>query len=117
MEIFNVSQETVGPISCPASPAQQQLWFLDTLMPDQKGYHIFLVFRIVGDLDHALLEQSVNNVVKRHESLRTSFQSIDGKLKQIVSASLHVPIGIVDLSFVDESEYQETGRSKMLTPA
>ncbi|NJP06330.1 MAG: hypothetical protein HC837_12230 [Chloroflexaceae bacterium] len=58
----------------PLSFAQQRLWFLEQLKPGRPVYTIPAVFSLTGSLDRVALEQSVNALVARHESLRTCFQ-------------------------------------------
>ncbi len=84
----------------PLSFAQQRLWFLDRLQPGSTAYNIVEGFRLGGDgqppLDLQLLERCFNEVVQRHESLRTVFRVENGEPLQIVLSSLHVPLHYVD---------------------
>ena len=57
----------------PLSFAQQRLWFLDRLLPDKAAYNIPAVWRLRGQLDALALERSLNELVARHETLRTRF--------------------------------------------
>lgn len=59
----------------PLSFAQQRLWFLDQLNLNTSWYNIALILHIRGSLDIALLQDSINQVIQRHESLRTIFFS------------------------------------------
>src|SRR5262245_54585841 len=59
----------------PLSFAQQRLWFLNQLEPDSAAYNMFVVRRLSGDLDVAALEWAFGEIVRRHESLRTRFES------------------------------------------
>src|SRR5260370_42648409 len=68
----------------PTSFAQQRLWFLDQLEPGTAAYNIARAFRIIGPLDVQALTRAVQEVVRRHESLRTIFDSVDGQATQIV---------------------------------
>ncbi|MGV5039271.1 amino acid adenylation domain-containing protein, partial [Streptomyces sp. NRAIS4] len=71
----------------PLSPAQNRLWFLNKLEGASATYNVPVAFRITGDLDADVLEQALNDVVVRHESLRTVFQEIDGTPAQTVLAA------------------------------
>lgn len=62
----------------PLSFAQQRLWFLDQLQPGGSVYTIPSLFRLAGMLDRSVFEQALAAVIRRHESLRTSYQVIDG---------------------------------------
>ena len=63
----------------PLSFAQQRLWFLEQLEPGSPRYHIPLAMRLKGNINIKELERSFNTIVDRHEILRTTFDSIDGK--------------------------------------
>ncbi|MEU0785825.1 amino acid adenylation domain-containing protein, partial [Streptomyces sp. NPDC006173] len=75
---------TERPTRIPLSPAQNRLWFLNKLEGANATYNVPVAFRISGDLDADALEQALNDVVVRHESLRTVFQEIDGSSAQVV---------------------------------
>ncbi|GCF09960.1 non-ribosomal peptide synthetase/type I polyketide synthase [Dictyobacter arantiisoli] len=68
----------------PASFAQQRLWFLEQLVPDTAAYHIPLAVRMRGPLNILALEQSIGELIRRHESLRTAFTMQDGQVKQSI---------------------------------
>ena len=61
----------------PVSFAQQRLWFMDQLQPDSAVYHLPAAFRVTGRLDVAVLEQSFNTIIQRHEILRTRIVVVD----------------------------------------
>ncbi len=81
----------------PLSFAQQRLWFLDRLEPGSPLYNIPSVLRIHGNLNIAALEKSFNEVIKRHEVLRTTFSEEKGEPHQIIQEQLHVPLERIDL--------------------
>ncbi|MDZ8224136.1 non-ribosomal peptide synthetase [Nostoc sp. ChiVER01] len=68
----------------PLSYAQQRLWFLDQLEPNSASYNIPLALRLVGNLNQAALEQSLQEIIDRHEALRTNFITVDGQPLQII---------------------------------
>jgi amino acid adenylation domain-containing protein len=81
-------REQRGP--APLSFAQQRLWFLQQLEPESYVYNIPVALRIEGPLDIAALEQGINQVICRHESLRTSFRTVNGQTFQFVNPPFRV---------------------------
>ncbi|MBE9010857.1 amino acid adenylation domain-containing protein [Pseudanabaenaceae cyanobacterium LEGE 13415] len=81
----------------PASFAQQRLWFVEQLLPEASLYNTPLVFRLSGSLNRSHLQNSLQAIVQRHEILRTTFETIDGKLFQVISQTLHIPLEFTDL--------------------
>ncbi|HXQ70532.1 MAG TPA: amino acid adenylation domain-containing protein, partial [Pyrinomonadaceae bacterium] len=90
----------------PLSFAQQRLWFLEQLEPDGP-YKVPAAFRLRGPLQVAALEQSVNEIISRHEILRTTFAEIEGRPVQIVAPRLTLSIPVEDLSRLPENERTE----------
>ena len=88
----------------PLSFAQERLWFWEQLQPGTPTYNLTSAFRIDGDLDVAILEQSLNEIVRRHEILRTSFAAVEGQPAQIVAPHSFVPLSVMDLSDLPEPE-------------
>ncbi len=86
--------------SLPLSHAQQRLWFVHQLEPDSAAYNVFSALTLEGDLDLALLRRSLDEVVRRHEILRTVFRLEGDRPVQVVRppAPLHHPL--VDLAAV-----------------
>ncbi|MBV9927468.1 MAG: condensation protein [Acidobacteria bacterium] len=83
---------------CPLSFAQQRLWFLDQLEPGNAAYNVPVALRLTGALDAAALEQSLNEVVRRHEVLRTSFAVSRGLPVQVVAPELRLSVERQDLA-------------------
>jgi amino acid adenylation domain-containing protein len=81
----------------PLSFAQQSLWFLTQLVPDNPAYNIAIAARLVGLLNITALEQSVGAIIQRHEILRTTFPIVDGRPVQMIAARLFIPLKVVDL--------------------
>jgi amino acid adenylation domain-containing protein len=88
----------------PTSFAQQRLWFLDQYEPNRSVYNIPSALRLKGSLDVAALERSLNEIVRRHESLRTTFTTADGEPVQVIAPSLNLTLSVVDLRETAESE-------------
>ena len=90
------------PLSC----AQQRLWFLDHLEPDSAAYNIPLALRLGGELRLDLLRRALSEVVRRHEVLRTTFASRDGRSRQVIAPPGEVPLPVIDLSALSGPERQ-----------
>jgi len=88
----------------PLSFAQQRLWFLDQLVPDAPIYNIPLAYRVTGRLNVAALEQSLSEIVRRHEALRTTFTAVDGQPIQVIAPSIALTLTIIDLGEHPETE-------------
>ncbi|HEY4423383.1 MAG TPA: amino acid adenylation domain-containing protein [Pyrinomonadaceae bacterium] len=78
--------------------AQERLWFFDQLEPNSAAYNIPRMLRLRGSLDVAALQRSVNEIVLRHEVLRTSFISDNGKPALSIAENAAVEIQLIDLS-------------------
>ena len=92
--------------------AQERLWFLDQLNPNSAVFNVPLTVTLSGPIDPEALRRSVNEIVRRHDVLRTTFQSVDGQPKLAVTAELNVELEVVDLSSYAESERE--ARAHML---
>ncbi|MBN3878011.1 amino acid adenylation domain-containing protein [Nostoc sp. JL23] len=88
----------------PASFAQQRLWFLDQLIPGNGIYSVPTVIRLTGSLKLAALEQTFNEIVRRHETLRTTFIVSDGQPLQAIAPSLTIPLSVLDLQRSPDDE-------------
>ena len=90
----------------PLSYAQQRLWFLDQLEPGSSFYNIPMALRLEGPLNQLALEQGINEIIRRHENLRTTFVSVDGEAAQVIADSAITPVACVDLSAFPEQTWQ-----------
>ena len=88
----------------PLSFAQQRLWFIDQLEPGNSAYNFPAAVRLKGPLNVEALEQSLNEIVRRHEALRTTFTTADGSPAQIIAPTLTVRPAVVNLQELPESE-------------
>jgi amino acid adenylation domain-containing protein len=95
---------TTRPAMIPLSYAQERLWFLDQLTPGTTLFNIFSISRINEAIDHAVLERSLNEIVRRHESLRTTFSSVNGEPVQVVAPALNLKLPVIDLRKWPETE-------------
>ncbi|MHC5747095.1 MAG: amino acid adenylation domain-containing protein [Nostoc sp.] len=82
----------------PLSAGQQRLWFVQQLEPQSSVYNEFACLHLQGILNLAALEKSFNEIVKRHESLRTSFETLDEQPVQVIHHSLTLELPVVNLS-------------------
>jgi amino acid adenylation domain-containing protein len=86
----------------PLSFAQQRLWILAQFDPNTYNGHSAI--RLTGNLDVAALEKSFNEIINRHEILRTTFRAVDGRSIQIISPSRPLPLPVLDLRHLSRSE-------------
>src|SRR4051812_27484077 len=62
----------------PLSSGQERLWFLDRLQPNSSVYNVPTALRLTGELNQAALREALNEIVRRHEALRTTFTENEG---------------------------------------
>ena len=82
----------------PLTPAQERLWFLYRLNPEDASYNVYLVSRLTGTLDRDALAQAFTDVVARHQALRTTFRELDGRPVQDISPPRPCEIEYLDLT-------------------
>ncbi len=92
--------------SAPLSFEQQQLWLLAQLIPDVPVYNeaVTVRVRLPGPLNVVALEQSLNEIIRRHEAWRTSFPIVNGQPVQMISPPSPLALPLVDLSHLPEPE-------------
>jgi hypothetical protein len=88
----------------PTSFAQQRLWFLDQYAPGSAVYNIPGALRLVGKLNVGALEQSLKEIIARHESLRTTFSMVEGEPVQVIAPSVNHSLVVIDLRERPESD-------------
>ncbi|MFF7651508.1 non-ribosomal peptide synthase/polyketide synthase [Streptomyces sp. NPDC007983] len=98
----------------PLSYPQQRLWFLDSFAPDSTEYITPLALRMRGTLDVRALEDALTALVARHESLRTTFDAVDGRGTQIVHEPAPVRLIRHDLSGLP-ADRREAELTELLT--
>ncbi|MCC5669654.1 amino acid adenylation domain-containing protein [Nostoc sp. CHAB 5784] len=94
----------------PLSFAQQRLWFLDQLIPNNPFYNIPVALHLTGSLNKAALEQTFNEIVRRHEALRTTFVIQSGQPVQVINPTLTIPLPIIDLRQLPQAEREIQAR-------
>src|SRR6185295_7775978 len=88
----------------PLSFSQERLWFLYQLDPTSYAFNIANAVRLIGTLNVAALERALNEIVRRHEALRTTFENIESGPVQIIAPELHIPLPLIDLRQVSDRE-------------
>jgi amino acid adenylation domain-containing protein len=97
----------------PASFAQHRLWFLDQLELGRASYQIPAAVTLVGRLHIAALDWALNEVVRRHEVLRTSLVADGGVPRQVIAARLELPLVMHDLSCLGEGARDIDARDRI----
>ncbi|MDJ0732574.1 MAG: amino acid adenylation domain-containing protein [Nostocaceae cyanobacterium] len=96
----------------PLSFAQQRLWFLEQLQPNNTAYNITSAVRILGSLNIPALEASFNQIIQRHEILRTAFVAVEGlptqtqTQTQVITANWQLSVPIIDLQTLSQPEQE-----------
>lgn len=95
----------------PTSFAQQRLWFLDQLAPGNPFYNVSTALRLRGSLNFTAFKQTLNEIVRRHEILRTMFVMVQQELVQAIAAescanapSLTIPFPLIDIRNFESQE-------------
>jgi Condensation domain/AMP-binding enzyme/Phosphopantetheine attachment site/AMP-binding enzyme C-terminal domain len=98
--------------SLPASFAQERLWFLDQMEASRAVYNMPAKIRIAGALQPAVLRRCMAEVLRRHESLRTNFEAIDGRPAQVIRPPAEFDLPLIDLCGMREEQREiEIARS------
>ena len=93
-------------VEIPLSFAQQRLWFLDQLEPNNPFYNSSQAVRLSGELKKDTLQRTLSEIVRRHEVLRTTFKAVNGEPVQVIAAAAPVHLPEIDLSKLDGAEQQ-----------
>ncbi len=88
--------------------AQQRLWFLNDFDPHNTEYLTPLAVRLRGDLDVAALSRAMSHLIARHESLRTTFEAVDGRGVQRVHQAAPVKIPVIDTKDLEAALAEES---------
>ncbi|CAD5977298.1 Linear gramicidin synthase subunit C [Planktothrix rubescens] len=103
LEIIPVSRDQDLPLSF----AQQRLWFLHQLSPDSHSYNLLEALRLEGTLNLFALEQSLSELIRRHEVLRTTFPMLEGQPIQRIAPSSPVSLPLQDLQDLSTEKQTE----------
>ncbi|MBV9646487.1 MAG: amino acid adenylation domain-containing protein [Candidatus Eremiobacteraeota bacterium] len=88
----------------PCTQAQQRFWFEERLHPGNPGLNVAVRWRLEGDVSTAILEEAWRRVIERHQTLRTSFETVDGEPIALVAASVPFSIAVIDLRALPEED-------------
>ena len=92
-------QKAQGPKLAPLSFAQERILFFEQLIPGSTS-NLMSVIRFTSRINQAALEQSLTEVVRRHETLRTTFTTTDGQPMQVIAPPGPLPLSVVDLRYL-----------------
>src|SRR5579864_4658783 len=94
----------------PLSHAQEQVWFHSQLAPELPLYNEPVTIHYSGPLNVRALEQSFNEILRRHEAWRTAFKVVDGQPVQEVQENLCISLPVIDLSAFARPQREEAAR-------
>jgi NRPS condensation-like uncharacterized protein len=104
---FKAFERIPRPERLPLSYGQQRLWFLQEYEQNKSLYNVPLVIRLKGSLNIGVLERAITRIVRRHESLRTSFQVVEGNPVQVIGPAEEIRVPLWDISGIAEKERSE----------
>jgi amino acid adenylation domain-containing protein len=113
-------QKTRQPTLAPLSLHQEGLWFLDQLEPGNPFYNIACGIRVSGQFDAQYVQKALDEIIRRHETLRTTFRIEGGEAMQVIAPPFAFPVTTVDISGAPEgdqrNEVDRIGREEARTP-
>ncbi|MBD2517732.1 amino acid adenylation domain-containing protein [Nostoc sp. FACHB-973] len=97
----------------PVSFAQERVYFIQQLAPENSAYQFQATMRFQGRLDVAILQQCLDEIVQRHEIFRTTYPAVNGRLFQVINPHQPISFIAIDLQSFAESE-RETEAQKLV---
>jgi amino acid adenylation domain-containing protein len=94
----------------PASIAQEHIWIVDQVFQGLSLFNILYAMRLQGICHIATLQQSCDEIIRRHEALRTTFATVGGRLVQVIAPTLSVPVTVVDLCALPTPERESAAQ-------
>ena len=88
----------------PLSRAQERLWFIDQMTPGTAAYNLSISFRYDTALNVEAMSRTLNELVRRHETLRTTFEDHNGSPAQVVHPAMTISLPLTDLRDLSQSE-------------
>jgi hypothetical protein len=101
----------------PLTRSQRRFWLYEQLVSETSLYNVPVFHRIIGALDASALEKAIHEIVRRHESLRTTFTVEQNDPQQVVATHLQVPLCLRDLSATKVDEREKQARRVMVEEA
>ncbi|WP_375492804.1 amino acid adenylation domain-containing protein [uncultured Nostoc sp.] len=101
----------------PLSFGQERLWFLNELVPNHAFYNVSEAFRLRGVLNSTILEQSLNEIINRHEILRTTYSSLKGQPIQVIHSTFPIKLLVVNLQGLSPDDRESQIRQIILEEA
>ncbi|BDI19702.1 hypothetical protein ANSO36C_55040 [Nostoc cf. commune SO-36] len=105
---LSLTQQQINTSIHPLSFAQQGLWFINQLTPNTPTYNIPIVINLQGCVNLTALQDSLNEIIKRHEVLRTSFTVVDEQPVQVINQVESLNLIVEDLRELPETERDRT---------
>ncbi|HEU4323408.1 MAG TPA: amino acid adenylation domain-containing protein [Roseiflexaceae bacterium] len=103
-------QHTIAPrapdAEMPLSFAQERLWFLDQWDPGTPAYNIPFAVRLTGNLVVEAFQRSLDEIVRRHEALRTTFADVEGRPLQVIAPPSPFPLTMLDLRHIPHDQHE-----------
>jgi hypothetical protein len=81
--------------------AQERLWFIDQLMPGSAAFNVPMAVKLSGPIRVGALQRAIDEIVRRHESLRTTFVTADGGATAVIAPRCDTPIEVIDLTSLE----------------
>lgn len=104
-------------LTFPLSFAQERVWFMNQWAPGTPLFNLHGTNRLGMPIQEAVLERSLNEIVRRHEMLRTSFVNVGEQPVQVIAPELHLDLQVVDLSDMAEAEREAKARRRVAEEA
>jgi amino acid adenylation domain-containing protein/non-ribosomal peptide synthase protein (TIGR01720 family) len=101
----------------PLSLAQERLWFLHQIDPENPAYNIAIAWELQGNLNISILLKSLQAIIQRHETLRTAFVSDSGKAYQEIISVIHLSLPVIDLQSLSKKQQEDTAKKIALQEA
>jgi len=104
LSVQTLQKKASQPKFAPLSLAQQRLWLHEQSEPGSVIYNISVAYQLIGPLNEAILRQSLTEIVRRHETLRTIFAIVDAQPVQVISAEIALQFPVINLQDLPPTE-------------